>query len=251
MKKIIFFLWLISFLSAGALAATSQQYYAAGLHLYQQRQYGQAVLYFNAAVQVDPNNWQAYQALGSGYYAEGDSARALNAYEKSLSLHPNPQLQAFDDQLRQKNSQAPVLPSRSAPSGSSGPVVGGGNFGIGLVGGEPGGFGATGKYWLDSQSAFEGALKINGTLFQFSYLWHDFDVIHPKRGAFPFYIGIGGDLAVGGGVGAGVYAPVGITYLFQKEDVPIDLFVEAQPTLWFINGLNFSIYGNLGARYYF
>jgi hypothetical protein len=45
--------------------------------------------------------------------------------------------------------------------------------------------------------------------------------------------------------------PIGITYLWDKKDKPMDLFVEAQPTLWVINGLYFTIYGNLGARYYF
>lgn len=249
MKKIIFILGVL-FLSEPTFAATSQQYYAAGVQFYNQRQYPQAVLYFKAAVQVDPNNWQACQALGTVYYAEGDPTDALHAYDQSLALHANPQLQSFADQLRSKSSNAPPMPVSHAQD-SMGPVVGGGNFGIGLTGGDPGGFGATGKYWLDQQSALEGALKINGTLLQFSYLWHDFDVIHPQHGAFPFYIGIGGDLAVGGGVGLGVYAPIGITYLFEKKDVPIDLFVEAQPTLWVTNGLYFTIYGNLGARYYF
>jgi tetratricopeptide (TPR) repeat protein len=252
MKKTIFAALLFS-LTGMVFAATSQQYYAAGIGFYNQKQYNQAVLYLKAAAQTDPSNWQAYQVLGSSYYAEGDKTDALAAYDQSLSLHANPQLQAFADSLR-GSTPPPTFPSAASRANveNPGPVVGGGNFGIGLELGEPGTYGATGKYWLDQQSAFQGEVKLNGgALFQFAYLWHDFDLIHPKSGAFPFYIGIGGDLAVSGGVGLGAEAPIGITYLFQRSQVPIDLYIQAEPTLWVTNGLYFQIYGSLGARYYF
>lgn len=250
MKKILFAvisLWMPTVV----LAATAQQYYDAGVQFYQKKQYNQAVRYLKAAIQMDASNWEAYQTMGSAYYAEGDKADALSAYDKSLALHPNSQLQSFADNLR-GSSPAPPLPTHQADPVNPGPVVGGGNFGIGLELGEPGTYGASGKYWLDQQSAFQGEVKLNGgALFQFAYLWHDFDLIHPKSGAFPFYIGIGGDLAVNGGVGLGVEAPIGITYLFQRSQVPIDIYIQAEPTLWVTNGLYFQILGNLGARYYF
>jgi tetratricopeptide (TPR) repeat protein len=251
MKKTIFTLLLFS-LTGAAFAATSQQYYAAGVGLYNQKQYNQATLYLKAAIQTDPSNWQAYQALGSAYYAEGDKSDALAAYDQSLSLHANPQLQQFADSLRA--TAQPSLPSTNANTKAEnpGPVVGGGNFGIGLELGEPGTYGATGKYWLDQQSAFQGEVKLNGgALFQFAYLWHDFDLIHPKSGAFPFYIGIGGDLAVGGGIAAAVEAPVGITYLFQRSQIPIDIYIQVEPTFWVTPATLFQVVGNLGARYYF
>jgi tetratricopeptide (TPR) repeat protein len=253
MKKTIFALLFLSF-AVGASAATSQQYYAAGIGFYNQKQYNEAALYLKAAIQIDPSNWQAYQVLGSSYYAEGDKTDALASYDQSLSLHANPQLQQFADSLRGSTAAPPLLPSARASANveNAGPVVGGGNFGIGLELGEPGTYGATGKYWLDQQSAFQGEVKLNGgALFQFAYLWHDFDLIHPKSGAFPFYIGVGGDLAVNGGIGFGVEAPIGITYLFQRSQVPIDIYIQAEPTLWLTNGLYFQIVGNLGARYYF
>ncbi|MGH7738533.1 MAG: tetratricopeptide repeat protein [bacterium] len=250
MKKILFaatLLWTPTLV----LAATAQQYYAAGVQQYQQKQYNQAVQYLKAAIQMDASNWEAYQTMGSAYYAEGDKTDALSSYDKSLALHPNPQLRSFADNLR-ASTPAPPLPTHRVDPVNPGPVVGGGNFGIGLELGEPGTYGATGKYWLDQRSAFQGEVKLDGgALFQLAYLWHDFDLIHPQSGAFPFYIGIGGDLAVNGGVGLGVEAPIGITYLFQRSQVPIDIYIQAEPTLWVTNGLYFQILGNLGARYYF
>jgi hypothetical protein len=133
------------------------------------------------------------------------------------------------------------------------PIVGGGNFGIGLDIGQPGDWGATGKVWVDNKSAFQGAIKFGGnTILQLDYLWHDFDLIQVKHGALPFYVGVGGDLSLNGSVQVAARVPVGITYLFQREDVPVDIFVEAVPTLWFYSGAaQFDLLGDLGAHYYF
>lgn len=230
-------------------AATSADYYQAGLKLYNQKQYGQAEAYLKAAVQMDPANWQAEQVLGFCYYQEGRTSEAKASMQQSLDHHPdNPSLQNFVNGLNGPSTG----PASSSPKVS--PVIGGGNFGLGLVVGSPGDFGATGKYWMDNQSAFQGSLRINGgTIAQFQYVWHDYDVIHPTTGAMPFYIGIGGDLALGGGsVAVAACAPIGLTYLFQKSSVPIDIFVEGVPTLWFFSGgTSFQIYADLGARYYF
>jgi tetratricopeptide (TPR) repeat protein len=236
--------------STAVFAATSQQYYDAGVQLYNQKQYNQAISYLKAAIQIDPSNWQAYQLMGSSYYSEGDKADALTAYDQSLGLHADSQVQAFADQIRATLSPAPLSPS--SQSKTEGPVVGGGNFGIGLEAGDPASFGASGKYWLDQQSAFQAEVKVSGgTLFQFAYLWHDFDLIKAKNGAFAFYIGIGGDAAVSGGFAAAVEAPVGITYLFQRSAIPIDLYIQAEPTYFVTPATLFEIWGNLGARYYF
>ncbi len=249
-KKNIFVLTLLCpFLAVSfAFSATSPEYYQAGLRFYNQKKYGEAVRYFKAAIQEDPSNWQAYQLLGYSYYAQGDASDAKAAMDESLSKHPdNPGLRSFKDRLG--GSQTTFSPA--GKQGGS-PVIGGGNFGLGLDFGGPGTWGATGKFWLDSTSAFQGALKLDGTVLQLQYLWHDYDLIHPSRGALPFYIGIGGDLAVGGGIAVAACAPIGLTYLFQKKTIPVDIFVEGVPTLWFYSGgIFFELYGNIGARYYF
>lgn len=243
--RILFFLFLAGFVPA--LAATSWEYYQAGMRFYNQHDYSQGARYFKAAIQQDPSNWQAYQALGMCEYEMGDRATAKQDFNHSLTLHPdNPQLAHFEEGM-----QNPGLNASAQGHSETSPVIGGGNFGIGLEFGGPGTWGATGKYWLDSASAFQGALKLSGTVLQLQYLWHDYDVIHPAQGAFPFYIGVGGDLAIGGGIAIAGCVPIGITYLFQKKTIPLDIFVEGVPTLWFTNGIVFELYGNIGSRFYF
>jgi tetratricopeptide (TPR) repeat protein len=242
--------FLIVLSASAALAATSWEYYQAGMRFYNGHDYSQAARYFQAAIQEDPDNWQAYQGLGLCDYALGDREGAKQAFDQSLRIHPNnPSLARFDESL---DSAAPPSP-RSSFRGST--ITGGGNFGLGLDVGGPGDWGATGKYWVDAQNAFQGAVKFagGGTILQFQYLWHDYDVIHSAQGAFPFYIGVGGDLGLGGG-GAAVAGclPIGLTYLFQKKSAPLDIFVEVVPTLWIgTGGASLQIYGDLGSRFYF
>jgi tetratricopeptide (TPR) repeat protein len=255
MKNVIRWSWLVFILTmaSNVFAATSRDYYQAGLRFYNQKQYNDAIRYFQYAVQTDPQNWQAYQGLGYSYYATGDKADAFSALDKSLSLNPNnPSVKQLADSLRGPASST-LNRSQSAGEGTSS-VTGGGSFGLGLVLGDPGTFGASGKYWVDHQNAFQGSVKINGgTALQLDYLWHDYDLIHVTRGSMPFYLGLGGDLAFGGGSAlVGANGTVGLTYLFQKKDVPLDLFVEVQPTLWFFSGgISFQLYGDLGSRFYF
>ncbi len=243
--RLLFFL----LLAPAALAATSWEYYQAGMRLYNQQDYAQAARYFQAAIQEDPNNWRAYQGLGLCDYALGDRSSARQAFDQSLRIHPdNPQLEKFEESLEagSPGSQA---------QGTESPVTGGGDFGLGLVLGAPGDWGVTGKYWMDEKDAFQGAVKLDGggTVLQFQYLWHDYDLIHPAQGAFPFYIGAGGDLALGGGaVAVAGCVPLGLDYLFRRRSLPLDIFVEVVPTLWFSGGgISLQIYGDVGSRFYF
>jgi tetratricopeptide (TPR) repeat protein len=97
--------WFVFFLflgSAGLSAAQdlSMRYYQAGNTLYLQKNYDRAILYYNAALQTNPNLWQAYQGLGNCSYAQGDKVKALSDYQKCLSLHPdNPSLSSFTQSL--------------------------------------------------------------------------------------------------------------------------------------------------------
>src|SRR5262245_32409904 len=89
-------LWALSTLCAHAY--TAQDYYKAGLQLYSQGQYQNAARYFQAAVQLDPQNWQAFQGLGQSYYQLGQSDDALKAFDQSLQANPNnPSLRTFAD----------------------------------------------------------------------------------------------------------------------------------------------------------
>ncbi len=149
----------------------------------------------------------------------------------------------------------PGLSGAEKADASSAPVPGGGPIGLGLELGDPGVWGAVGKIWIDKENAFQPALKLGDglTLLQLDYLWHDYDVIHPKEGLMPLYFGVGGDLSLQSSVAVGARGVVGISYLFNRENVPVDIYIQAVPEIWFYSGgvSTFYLYGELGSRYYF
>lgn len=136
------------------------------------------------------------------------------------------------------------------------PTEYGGNFGLGLEIGNPGDWGISGKVWIDRRNAFQGAVKLptGDTILQLDYLWHDFDLIQIKSdsGEWPFYIGVGGDLTLQHTVALAGRLPIGMSYIFNKKNVPVDIYLQLVPTLWFYDrGATLDIYGELGAHYYF
>jgi len=145
-----------------------------------------------------------------------------------------------------------LIPSVSMAGNS--PIRGGGNFGIGLEFGDPGTWGAVGKFWIDEKNAFQPAVKLGGGVatLQLDYLWHTYDLFHPNQGRIPLYFGVGGDLVVQNVVAFAARGPVGVSYMFDRVDVPVDIFVQVVPTLWIFNGAtNFYFFGEIGSRYYF
>ena len=74
--------------SAGAQSASSDQYYAAGVQMYNAHNYSQAIQYFNAAIKLNSYNAMAYQAAGNCYYALGNKQYALAYYQRDLALQP-------------------------------------------------------------------------------------------------------------------------------------------------------------------
>jgi hypothetical protein len=159
-----------------------------------------------------------------------------------------------------------VMPLASRADSSGGhyaengyhPTNDGGNFGIGLEYGEPGTWGATGKIWIDRENAFQPAVKFNAgnnVILQLDYLWHNFDIVHMSEtsGELPLYIGLGGNLLLQNSVAIAGRVPVGMSYIFDKRNVPVDIYLQAVPTLWFFTGgfTSFDVYGELGAHFYF
>lgn len=137
------------------------------------------------------------------------------------------------------------------------PTNDGGALGLGLEFGDPGNWGITGKFWVDRVNAFQPAVKFNSpgsVILQFDYLWHNFDIIHMAgEGSMPLYIGLGGNLLLDSPLAVAGRVPVGISYIFDKRNVPVDIYLQAVPTLWFFNPsfTRFDIYGELGAHFYF
>jgi hypothetical protein len=112
--KIVFMLMVFILAAQSALAATSEEYYNAGMSLYQKAQYGQSIQYYQAAIQLDPSNWRAYQGMGHSYYRAGNIPEAVKAYDASLKLNPgNAELQKFVDNL--KASQPAAATTSATP----------------------------------------------------------------------------------------------------------------------------------------
>ncbi len=141
---------------------------------------------------------------------------------------------------------------------AGGPVKGGGNFGLGLIVGEP--TGLSWKLWQGDSRAWDGAVAWSfiddGYLrVHADYLWHDFSLIPVERGQLPFYFGVGGTLWSGNrahydkSFNLGVRGVAGLEYIFPEA--PVDIFLELAPTLGLVPETGFDIQGGLGARIFF
>jgi hypothetical protein len=143
-------------------------------------------------------------------------------------------------------------------------------FGLGLELGEP--TGITGKLFLGPDTALDFGLGDiyhhyyggDGLHLYADYLWHPVVLTSAEAFELPFYVGVGGrvwffDYACPGGRcnGAeafGVRVPLGISFDFNN--VPLDIFIEAVPTLdFFRDYTNHSVYLDIdfsvGIRYWF
>jgi len=129
---------------------------------------------------------------------------------------------------------------------------GGGNFGIGLLLGEPTGLSV--KSWNGDRTAFGigAAWSLTGRNeaihLHADYLIHSWfnDV---DRGRLAFYYGIGGRIIFADDANAGVRIPLGLNYVF--ENAPFDIFVEAVPILDLTPDTELAGNGAVGIRYYF
>ncbi len=126
----------------------------------------------------------------------------------------------------------------------------GGNFGFGIMVGEP--TGVSIKSWNSRFSAFDvGAawsLSDNQALhLHADFLMHSWFSENDDRLAF--YYGIGGRVIFADDPNLGVRIPLGLNYVFKT--FPFDLFVEAVPILDFTPDTKLAGNGAVGIRYYF
>ncbi|MEX0646566.1 MAG: hypothetical protein WEA56_00770 [Balneolaceae bacterium] len=128
----------------------------------------------------------------------------------------------------------------------------GGNFGLGIMFGEP--TGITVKTWNNERSAFDigAAWSLSGRNeaihLHADYLLHTWftDI---ENGRLALYYGFGGRIIFADDATAGVRIPIGLNYIFPN--IPFDLFVEAVPILDFAPDTEFAGNGAVGIRYYF
>ncbi|PKL83511.1 MAG: hypothetical protein CVV24_04680 [Ignavibacteriae bacterium HGW-Ignavibacteriae-3] len=131
-------------------------------------------------------------------------------------------------------------------------------FGLGLMIGEPAGISA--KMWTSDTNAFDFGLgwsilnyrdgSKNGFHFHADYIIHSFKTIG-STGQFPLYYGIGGrfNSSVGRVSSFAVRGVIGIAWIPAKP--PIDIFLEAAPSLELTPAPGFVLEAAVGLRYFF
>jgi len=127
-----------------------------------------------------------------------------------------------------------------------------GNFGLGLILGEPTGLSL--KVWQSDYIAYDAALawsfgKKGNVHIHIDYLLHNYRIIRTANSYTPIYYGIGGRIQTQDETALGVRIPLGIN--FRSRRIPIDIFLEIVPTLNIIPKTEFDLEGGIGARYYF
>jgi hypothetical protein len=150
-----------------------------------------------------------------------------------------------------------VLPVYSQTETSQEPVEKG-SIGLGLELGEPGTWGALGIIWIDPTFAFQPAVKADSggkIILQVDALLHDFGIFPMKAsdGALPLYIGVGFDGLFPSSSQMAVRFPLGISYIFDKAKAPLDFYLQAVPTYWFMDlgPTGWDLYVEAGSRFYF
>ena len=137
----------------------------------------------------------------------------------------------------------------------------GGEFGAGIIIGEP--TGLSFKYWLDgdNKNAVVGAIAWsldNNKFFQIhaDYLFHNYRIFKIKKGKLGFYFGGGARIKIRNDndkdkddTRLGLRIPFGLDYVFSN--VPIDIFLEIVPVMDLIPSTDFNLNASIGARYFF
>jgi hypothetical protein len=134
-------------------------------------------------------------------------------------------------------------------------MAAGGNFGLGVIIGEP--TGPCFKYWTGPKTAIDGAAAWSfaenaGLHLHADYLIHKFDLIRVEKGSLPLYFGIGGRVRFAEGSGddrIGIRIPVGLDYIFATT--PLDIFLEIVPILDLAPDTDLDFNGALGVRFFF
>ncbi|HSG28639.1 MAG TPA: hypothetical protein VLA34_09180 [Candidatus Krumholzibacterium sp.] len=130
----------------------------------------------------------------------------------------------------------------------------GGNFGLGIIIGEP--TGITGKLFISERNAIDGALawsldENNYMHIQGDYLFHNFFVLEDVEGEFAWYAGLGGRIVLVDKADdhVGIRFPLGVTFLF--DDGRFDTFMEIVPIMDVAPDTDFDMEGAIGIRFYF
>ena len=123
------------------------------------------------------------------------------------------------------------------------------DIGVGIALGQP--MGVTGKYWLSSTAAIDGAAGYHFNKnfdIHSDYLWHSFSSFEVQNGRLPFYFGMGGRVNLGNDSNFGMRLPLGVSYLPSND--PYEFFAEVAPVVRLLKNLGVDIDGVVGVRVY-
>lgn len=140
-------------------------------------------------------------------------------------------------------------------------------FGLGFIVGEP--TGISFKGWVGNTQAIDGAVAWslghgNVLNVHMDYLFHNYDLIRVGKGKLPLYYGPGARIRAwqhgeywhhgewhptDGHADIAFRFPVGLDYQF--DGTPLDVFLEAVPTLGVLPATYFGVGAGLGIRYWF
>jgi tetratricopeptide (TPR) repeat protein len=81
-------------------APAAPNYLNTGYSLFQQRQYAQAIQYFNAAIQQNPNDYRPYYYAGYAYYNTGNARNAALYFAIANAKQPNASIKAYADRVK-------------------------------------------------------------------------------------------------------------------------------------------------------
>ena len=81
-------------------AQAAPNYLSTGYSLFQQRQYAQAIQYFNAAIQQNPSDYRPYYYAGYAYYNTGNAKNAALYFAIANAKQPNASIKAYADRVK-------------------------------------------------------------------------------------------------------------------------------------------------------
>ncbi len=129
-------------------------------------------------------------------------------------------------------------------------------FGLGIISGEP--TGVSGKFWIDGNSAIDGAVAWSFAKdFNFhihaDWLFHNWTFLKKsfevEQGEIPLYYGVGGRMRFDDDPRVGVRFVVGLAYMW--DNAPFDVFFEVAPVLDLAPETELDGNIAIGVRYWF
>ena len=87
-KTIIAIIWIAVFLTTPNLWAKEEDAFDKGLRLIGQHRYDEAITAFSTAIEIIPQDYQAYNYRGVAWALKGNYDRALADYNKALEIRP-------------------------------------------------------------------------------------------------------------------------------------------------------------------